>query len=69
MQKKLGESQPDVLVLLHDPCDIRKEYAEELEHLGTVRSLDGKLIPGYQTFNTVVITEKGTSPQPLETTV
>lgn len=69
IHEKVGEAKPDMLVLLHDPCDIRKEYAEELEHLGTVRSLDGKLIPGYQTFNTVVVTEKGTSPQPLDTTV
>ncbi len=69
MQVKLGETPPELLVLLHDPCDIRKEYAEKLENLGTVRSLDGKLIPGYQTFNTVVVTERGTSPQPLDTTV
>lgn len=69
IQKKCGDAKPDMLVLLHDPCDIRKEYAEELEHLGTVRSLDGKLMPGYQTFNTVVVTEQGTSPQPLNTTV
>jgi hypothetical protein len=60
---------PELLVLLHDPCDIRKEYAAELENLGTVRSLDGKLIPGYLTFNTVVVEEQGTSPQPLDISV
>lgn len=69
IQAKWGETPPELLVLLHDPCDIRKKYAEELENLGTVRSLDGQLIPGYQTFDTVVVTERGTSPQPLDTTV
>lgn len=69
MQEKLGAAAPALLGRLHDPCDIRKAYAEELEHLGTIRSLTGKLMPGYQTFNTVVVTEGGKSPQPLDTTV
>lgn len=45
------------LILLHDPCDIRKPYSTKLEHLGDVRSLDGKLISGYSTFNTVALDE------------
>jgi len=69
IQTRFKTSPPELVVLLHEPCDIRKEYAEELEHLGTVRSLDGKLISGYQTFNPVLVTEQGTSPQPLATTV
>jgi hypothetical protein len=58
-----------LLVLLHDPCDIRKPYAAELECLGTVRALDGRPVPGYQTFNTVVLDEHGHTPQPLDVTV
>ena len=73
MQVKLdtsGKPEPcDLLVLVHDPCDIRKEYSAELENLGTVRSLEGKLIPGYLTFNTVVVEERGRSPQPLDISV
>ena len=57
-----------LLVLLHDPCDIRKPYAAELECLGTVRALDGRLVPGYQTFNTVMLDEHGHTPQPLDVT-
>lgn len=48
-----GLSDEDVVIALHDPCDIRKEYAEKLENLGIVRDLDGKFINGYNTFNTV----------------
>jgi hypothetical protein len=48
-----GLSDEDVVIALHDPCDIRKEYAEKLENLGIVRDLDGKFITGYNTFNTV----------------
>jgi hypothetical protein len=57
------------VVLLHDPSDIRKPYATDLECLGTVRALHGKLVPGYQTFNTVVLDEGGHTPQPLDVTV
>jgi len=58
-----------LVVLLHDPCDIRKPYAADLECLGTVRALDGHLVRGYQTFNTVVLDERGHTPQPLDVTV
>jgi hypothetical protein len=44
------------LILLHDPCDIRKEHAKAMEKLGQVRDLDGKLVSGYSTFNTVAVT-------------
>ncbi len=57
------------LIMLHDPCDIRKEHAEKLEKLGKVRSLDGKLINGYSTFNTVGIDVKGKTLYPVDTTV
>jgi len=57
------------VVLLHDPSDIRKEYSAELECLGCVRSLNGRLVPGYSTFNTVVLDERGHTPQPLDVSV
>jgi len=57
------------VVLLHDPSDIRKASSTELECLGIVRSLDGRLVPGYQTFNTVVLDEHGHTPQPLDVSV
>lgn len=44
------------LILLHDPCAIRKKHAAVMENLGVVRDLDGKLVPGYETFNTVAVT-------------
>ena len=59
----------DCLVLLHDPCDIRKQYSKELECLGKVRSLDGKIINGYSTFNTVMVDERGKNIQPFDITV
>jgi hypothetical protein len=69
--RELAQAPEDttLLVLLHDPCDIRKPYAAELECLGTVRALDGRPVPGYQTFNTVVLDEHGHTPQPLDVTV
>ena len=49
----------DRLILLHDPCDIRKAQSKILEKLGRVSTLDKERINGYQTFNTVAIDEKG----------
>lgn len=43
------------ITVVHDPSDIRKPYAREMEELETVRDLSGKLIPGYKTFNSVAI--------------
>jgi hypothetical protein len=54
-----GLNDEDVVIALHDPCDIRKEYSEKLENLGIVRSLDGKFINGYNTFNTVCVNGDG----------
>lgn len=65
----LAGDDTEAVVLLHDPSDIRKEYSTELECLGTVRSLDGTLVPGYQTFNTVALDVYGHTPQPLDVTV
>ena len=54
-----GLSDEDIVIALHDPCDIRKEYSEKLENLGIVRDLDGKFINGYNTFNTVCVNGDG----------
>ena len=56
------------LLLLHDGCDLRKPYSKELENLGEVRSLDGKIIPGYSSFNSVVLDEKGKTLRLMEHT-
>ena len=42
-----GLSDEEVVIALHDPCDIRKAYSEKLENLGVVRDLEGKLVSGY----------------------
>ena len=52
---RLLETQANHLYLVHDPCDIRKPHSEKLEDLGTVRSLDGELIKGYRSMNTIAI--------------
>ena len=57
------------LIMLHDPCDIRKEHSEKLEKIGTVRDLEGRPINGYCTFNTVGVDVKGKKLYPVDTTV
>jgi len=52
-------SHEDVVVALHDPCDIRKAYSERLENLGIVRDLNGNFINGFNTFNTVCVNGDG----------
>ena len=47
--------EEDSLIALHDPSDIRKPYAKALESLGKVRSLDGNIVNGYSTFNSVAV--------------
>jgi Transposase DDE domain len=41
--------------VLHDPCDIRKPYARDLEDLGKVLSLDKQVVNGYSSFNSVAV--------------
>lgn len=48
--------QPSATVI-HDPCNIRKAYSEKMEKLDQVRDLDGKVINGYRTFNSVLLHE------------
>lgn len=54
-----GLSDENVVILLHDPCDIRKAYSEKLENLGVVRDLNGNLVNGFTTFNTVCVNRDG----------
>ncbi|CAN5785866.1 hypothetical protein BH24BAC1_BH24BAC1_35460 [soil metagenome] len=43
------------VVLVHDGCDLRKPHARQMEGLGKVRSLEGGLVNGYGSFNSVAI--------------
>lgn len=43
------------LLILHDGSDIRKQYSSKLEELGKVRDLDGNIINGYSSFNSVAV--------------
>ncbi len=67
MAAELGGSE--VVYALHDPCDIRKRYSEKLENLGIVRDLEGKLIHGYSTFNTVCVSADGKKTQLSDITI
>ena len=67
MAIELGNSE--VVYALHDPCDIRKCYSEKLENLGIVRDLEGKLIHGYSSFNTVCVSSDGKKTQLSDITV
>lgn len=65
----LSDDDAGAVVLLHDPSDIRTPYSTTLECLGTVRALNGQLVPGYQTFTTVAMDEHGSTPQPMDVSV
>ena len=47
------------ITLIHDPCDIRKEYSKELENLGKVLDLDKNVVNGYYTFKSKAIDDDG----------
>lgn len=59
----------DELLVLHDGSDIRKKYAKELEDIGKVRDLDGHIISGYNSFNSVAVDLHGKSVTPLATEI
>lgn len=46
------------VVLLHDESNIRKEYSEKMECIGQVKALDGSLVNGYHSLNSVAVGEK-----------
>jgi len=45
-------------VIVHDQSDIRKQYSGGMEGLDLVKSLDGGLVPGYRTFNSIALADK-----------
>jgi hypothetical protein len=57
------------LIVLHDPCDIRKPESRKLENLGKVRDLDGNLINGYSSFNSVAVDVNGKKLYPIDITL
>ena len=50
-QERLGKEAR--VYALHDVSDIRKPYAQDMEHLGKVLSLQKQVIWGYKTMNSV----------------
>ena len=50
-----------------DGSEIRKKYSKKLENLMRVRDLDGQLINGYRTINSIGVTEDGKRVFLLET--
>lgn len=56
------------IIVLHDGSDIRKPWSKELEHLDVVRDLEGKLIAGYPTFNSIAIDLQGKQLRLLQST-
>lgn len=62
----LQENGVEEVFLVHDPCDIRKPYSSKLESLGKVRSLEGEIISGYRTSNTIAINGKTLSLELLD---
>ena len=59
----------DELLVLHDGSDIRKKYARELESIGKVRDLDGHIINGYHSFNSVAVDLHGKLVTPVSTEI
>lgn len=48
------QGQPSV-VIVHDSCDIRKPYSQKMEAIDKVRSLEGKVVNGYRSFNSIAL--------------
>ena len=57
------------LLVLHDGSDIRKKYSKALESIGKVRDLDGHIINGYHSFNSVAVDLHGKLVTPIATEV
>lgn len=54
--EQLSKSETKELWLIADPSDLRKPYANEMPDLMQVKSLDGRLVPGYRTLNVLGVT-------------
>lgn len=59
----------DELLILHDGSDIRKPYATDLESIGKVRALNGDIINGYHSFNSVAVDLHGRLVTPIATEI
>jgi hypothetical protein len=49
----------DELLVIHDGSDIRKAHSRKLDDLGKVRDLNGKIINGYSSFNSIAVDLNG----------
>ncbi len=49
----------DEVVVILDGSDLRKPHSQALEHLSTVRTLDGHPVSGYPTLNAIGLTPDG----------
>lgn len=45
------------LDIIDDGCDLRKPYSKSLPHLTSVKALDGDWVNGYNSFNSVAISD------------
>lgn len=52
----------------HDGCDIRKQHSRALPNLAKVRALDGGIVNGYNTFNSLAISDSDKSIHLLNST-
>lgn len=57
-QASLAQAQFKACIeVIHDGSDIRKPYARKLPNLTKVRSLEGNLVNGFNSFNSLMITD------------
>jgi hypothetical protein len=69
-QAALAKAQfSQVVEVIHDGSDIRKHDAKKLPNLAKVRSREGGIINGLNSFNSLVITDVDKSLQLIEATV
>lgn len=54
--KKALKLKTEVYVI-HDGCDLRKAHSTKMQHLTKVKSLEGSLVNGYKSFNSVCISD------------
>jgi len=54
--------------VVHDDCDIRKQHSRALPNLARVRALDGSIVNGYNSFNSLVISDSDKSIHLLNST-
>jgi hypothetical protein len=69
-QMALASARFDQLIeVIHDGSDLRKPYAQKLPNLAKVRSLQGEIINGFNSFNSLVISDKDKTLHLLESTL